>query len=75
MAKLRWWESSSPRRSFVLGAVFLGIVVVACLQPALRSDPVRFAALIAVAVIAAGAQIASGAATVISRRNAERPDS
>lgn len=75
MAKLRWWESSSPTRSFVLGAIFLGVMVVAIVQPMLRADPVRFAALITVAAIAAAAQIASGAATLISRRNAERPDS
>jgi hypothetical protein len=61
----------------VLGAIFLGVMIVAILQPALRGDPVRFAALIAVAAIAAAAQIASGIATLVHRRalNAERPDS
>ncbi len=75
MAKLRWWESSSPRRSFVLGAIFLGVMVVAIVEPTLRSDPLRLTALIAVAFIAAAAQIASGAATLVARRNAKRPDS
>ena len=71
-----WWESSSPTRSFVLGAIFLGVIAVAALEPMLRSDPLRLFGLIAVAAIAAGAQIASGVATLVSRRrNAERPES
>ena len=74
--KRQWWESSSPTRSFVLGAIFLGVIAVAALEPMLRADPVRLVGLIAVAAIAAGAQIASGVATLVSRRrNAERPES
>ena len=70
MDKLRWWESTSPTRSFVLGGIFLGIIVVAVLEPTLRTDPVRFVALIAVAAIAAGAQFASAIATLVARRRA-----
>lgn len=68
MEKLRWWESRSPRRSFVLGAIFLGVIVVAVLEPVLRTDPLRFAAIIVVASVAAGAQFASAIATLVSRR-------
>lgn len=75
----QWWKSSSPTRSFVLGAIFLALVVVAAVEPTLRADPVRMWAIIVVALIASGAQVASGVATLISRRraslNAERPDS
>lgn len=74
-----WWESTSPARSFVLGGIFLGVIVVAALEPLLRADALRFAGLVAVAAIAAGAQFASAIATLVSRRrravNAERPDS
>ena len=60
----------------MLGAIFLGVIAVAALEPMLRSDPLRLFGLIAVAAIAAGAQIASGVATLVSRRrNAERPES
>lgn len=62
----------------MLGAIFLGLVVVAAVEPTLRSDPVRMWAIIAVALIASGAQVASAVATLVSRKrslNAERPDS
>ncbi|MBX3098351.1 MAG: hypothetical protein KF761_02120 [Salinibacterium sp.] len=84
-----WWESRSPTRSFILGAVFLGVIVVAVLEPAMRAEPLRLAGLIAVAGIAVAAQCASAIATLVHRRreserasedateppNAKRPDS
>ena len=60
----------------MLGAIFLGIIVVAGLEPLMREQPLRLFGIVAVALIAAGAQIASGIATLVYRkRNAERPDS
>jgi hypothetical protein len=62
----------------VLGAIFLAVIVVAVLQPAMWAEPLRIGGLIAVASVAAGAQFASAIATLVYRRrsvNAERPDS
>ena len=80
-----WWESRSPSRSFVLGAIFLAVIVVAVLEPTMRTDPLRLTGFIAVAGIAAGAQCASAIATLVHRRrvaqraaqatDAKRPDS
>ena len=76
--KPHWWETRSPVRSFVLAAVFVGvIVVVSVLEPSLRQDPLRLFGLVTVATVAAAAQCASAIATIVYRRrlNAERPDS